>query len=99
MTWENVPDAFSTRLRVAVIGLLMAGEQDFVTLRRLTGASDGNLSSQLEKLVDAGFILRRRSFAGNKTRTTYLLTDVARTSYRAYVTLLVCSILDKSNAS
>lgn len=46
-----------SELRLAVISLLMTVEEaDFVYLRQQTGATAGNLSIQIDKLNNAGYV-------------------------------------------
>ena len=99
MTWESVPESFGNRLRVAIMGELCGGaeksggERDFVRLREATGASDGNLSTQLRRLEEAGYLHAEKCFVGRLPRTSYRATAAGVAAYRAYVTLLVSAIV------
>ncbi len=90
---ERIPEAFGNRLRLAVLAVLMEGERDFVTLRKKTGGSDGNLSTQLTHLEALGYIESKKELLAKKTRTTYRLTEEAREAYRRFLTLMVGSML------
>ncbi|HTN40975.1 MAG TPA: transcriptional regulator, partial [Asticcacaulis sp.] len=48
-------------------------------------ASDGNLSVQLRKLEEAGYVTIDKAFAGKKPVTTVTLTDTGRTAYIGYL--------------
>ena len=109
MVWESVPESFGNRLRVAIMGELCGGaqesggvrgsgvasggERDFVSLREATGASDGNLSTQLRRLEEAGYLHAEKRFVGRLPRTSYRATAAGIAAYRAYVTLLVSAIV------
>lgn len=75
-----------SQLRLAVISLLMSVEEaDFVYLREKTGATAGNLSVQLDKLAQAGYIKVVKEFAGKKPHTSCSLTDTGREAFERYV--------------
>ena len=60
-----------SELRLAIVSILIgADEADFVYLREATGATAGNLSVQLDKLAQAGYIETRHECGGNKQRTS-----------------------------
>lgn len=103
MVWESVPESFGNRLRVAIMGELCreGDSRDFVSLREATGASDGNLSTQLRRLEEAGYLHAEKRFVGRLPRTSYRATAAGIAAYRAYVTLLVSAIVgeEKSNHS
>jgi DNA-binding transcriptional ArsR family regulator len=61
--------------RLAILTALSACESaDFLSLRRLTGLSDGNLSVQLSKLEEAGLVNIQKQFVGKKTSTQLKIT-------------------------
>lgn len=57
-----------SELRLAVMSTLLSLEEaDFVYLREATGATAGNLSVQLDKLSEAGYItVEKGSSGGNR---------------------------------
>lgn len=66
-----------SQLRLAVMSILMNVEEaDFVYLRQTTESTAGNLSVQLDKLADAGYIDIEKGFAGKKTRTVCRVTPL-----------------------
>lgn len=78
-----------SQLRLAVVSLLLgADEADFVWLREKTGATAGNLSVQIEKLSEAGYISVRKEIVGKKPRTTCTLTEKGRQALDEYVSTL-----------
>ena len=75
-----------SELRLAVMSLLVAtGEADFVYLRKQTGATAGNLSVQLEKLRQAGYIDITKKFIGKRPNTSCRLTDEGMAAFEEYV--------------
>lgn len=57
---------------------------DFLFLIRQTGLTDGNLSSHMAKLEDAGYINIKKEFVGKKPRTMLSLTEQGRTEFQLY---------------
>jgi DNA-binding HxlR family transcriptional regulator len=85
--WE-IPAAFQSRLRLAVVAALMTGPKDFTALMKVTGATSGNLGKQMEILERDGFAACRRELLGRRPRSTYQLTETGRETFLAYVAML-----------
>lgn len=78
-----------SQLRLAVMSILMNVEEaDFVYLRQTTESTAGNLSVQLDKLADAGYIDIEKGFAGKKTRTVCRVNPLGRHAFETYVDAL-----------
>lgn len=75
-----------SQLRLSIMTLLLSVEEaDFTWLREQTGASAGNLSVQIDKLSEAGYIEVRKEFVGRKTRTSCRITELGRKAMEEYV--------------
>lgn len=61
---------------------------DFVFLRKQTGATAGNLSVQIDKLQQAGYIEVEKSFRGKMPCTVCRMTDTGREAFAEYVDAL-----------
>jgi DNA-binding MarR family transcriptional regulator len=71
--------------RLQVVWLLArGGSMDYLDLMRLTGLSSGNITTHLQKLVRASYILQTKSFVENRPRTTLRLTDMGKAAYEAW---------------
>jgi DNA-binding MarR family transcriptional regulator len=78
-----------SQLRLAVVSILMSvDEADFVYLRQETESTAGNLSVQLDKLSEAGYIATQRVLDGKKTRTVCRMTKKGRKAFEDYVEAL-----------
>lgn len=78
-----------SQLRLAIVSLLLTVEEaDFVWLKEKTGATSGNLSVQLDKLSEAGYISVRKEIVGKKPRTACSLTRKGRDALDEYVRTL-----------
>jgi DNA-binding HxlR family transcriptional regulator len=83
---SEIDDVIHGRLRLGVMAYLTgSGTADFNTLKAKLQASDGNLSVQLRKLEDAGYVAISKSFSGRKPLTQVSLTDKGRTAFVAYL--------------
>ena len=61
--------------RLAILTALSACESaDFLSLRRLTGLSDGNLSVHLSKLEEAGLVDIKKQYVAKKPSTQLKIT-------------------------
>lgn len=78
-----------SQLRLAIISLLLSVEEaDFNYLKEKTEATSGNLSIQLDKLSNAGYIEIRKEIVGKKPRTSCRLTQKGRDALDVYVASL-----------
>ncbi len=78
-----------SQVRLAILSLLIAVKRaDFNHLKNATGTTDGNLSTHLMKLEEAGYIRLVKSFSGKKPVTTCSLTEKGRAAFAAYLKAL-----------
>ncbi len=75
-----------SQLRLAIMSILVgADEADFVFIREKTGSTAGNLSVQIEKLCEAGYIKIIKSFRGKMPRTTCKITPAGIKAFEDYI--------------
>ena len=75
-----------SQLRLAVMTLLLSVEEaDFTYLKEKTDATAGNLSVQLDKLNNAGYIQVKKEFIGKKTRTSCKMTELGKEALEEYI--------------
>ena len=78
-----------SELRLAVMSILVVvGEADFSYLKEQAGATAGNLSVQIDKLAEAGYIAVEKGFKGKMPRTTCRITPEGTEAFRSYVKAL-----------
>ena len=78
-----------SQLRLAVVSLLVGlDEADFVYLKERTEATAGNLSVQIDKLSQAGYIEVEKGFEGKRPRTVCRITAQGRAAFAEYVDAL-----------
>ena len=74
------------RTRLGIISALAVNATlSFNQLKKLVGATDGNLSVHARKLEDAGYIACTKSFAGRLPKTEYRLTASGRRALEHYL--------------
>ena len=71
------------RLMIVMI-LEGAGEADFLYLQREGGFTQGNLSSHLAKLEEAGYVEIEKKFKGKLPLTVCRLTPSGRAAFAGY---------------
>ena len=70
MMFRELDPLLHSQLRLAVVSLLVGlDEADFVYLKEKTEATAGNLSVQIDKLSQAGYIDVEKGFEGKRPRT------------------------------
>lgn len=78
-----------SELRLAIMSLLISVEEaDFVYIREQTRASAGNLSVQLDKLNNAGYVKVTKTFKGKMPCTICKITSVGVKAFEEYVEAL-----------
>jgi len=78
-----------SQLRLQIISLLISVEiAEIGYLAGQTGATKGNISVQLTKLKDAGYIKVKKSFRNNYPLTTCNITTKGIEAFENYVTAI-----------
>lgn len=78
-----------SQLRLSILSILMSVEEaDFMYIKQKTEATMGNLSVQITKLEEAGYISVEKTFQGKRPRTVCRMTDVGREAFMEYVQAL-----------
>lgn len=83
---EKLDPLLHSQLRLAIMSILISNEvADFVYLKEKTEATAGNLSVQLDKLEEAGYIKIEKSFKGKKPHTSCRITKEGIHAFEDYV--------------
>ncbi len=87
--YKELDPLLHSQLRLAIMSILIASEEaDFVFIREKTGATAGNLSVQIEKLKEAGYITVKKTFRGKMPRTVCRKTPAGTDAFEKYVEAL-----------
>jgi len=83
---EPLDPILHSQLRLAIISLLIGVESaEFNYLLEKTGSTRGNLSVQITKLKDAGYITVKKSFRNNYPLTRCSVTGAGIEAFEKYV--------------
>lgn len=75
--------------RIAILSLLSVVEKsDFVFLKNSTGLTQGNLSSHLAKLENAGYVEIEKTFKGKRPLTLVQISDSGKQQFVTYLKML-----------
>lgn len=84
--FNDLDPILHSQLRLAVVSLLISvKEAEFTFLKEKTGATAGNLSVQIQKLKDAGYIDVVKQFKNNYPQTICKITPLGTTAFEEYV--------------
>jgi DNA-binding MarR family transcriptional regulator len=87
--FKELDPLLHSQLRLAVMSLLMSLESaEFTFIKDKTNSTAGNLSVQLDKLSEAGYIAIEKSFKGKKPLTTCKVTKKGIKAFEEYVSTL-----------
>jgi len=83
---DAVDDLIHGRLRMGIMAYLSAvNPASFPELLEKTGTSNGNLSTHLTKLENAGFVRQEKGFKGKRPQTLIYVTDSGRQAWIDYL--------------
>jgi len=87
--FKELDPILHSQLRLAVVSLLISTEAaEFTYIKEQTGASSGNLSIQITKLKEAGYIEVEKKFSNNYPLTLCRITAEGRKKFTDYVNSL-----------
>ncbi len=84
--YEELDKMLTQRVRLVIVStLIKVRSADFNYLKEVTHTTQGNLSHQLKKLKEAGYIDIEKKFVNNYPKTICRLTDKGREAFSRYV--------------
>lgn len=87
--YKDLDPLLHSQLRLAIMSLLISADiAEFTFIQEQTGATSGNLSIQITKLKEAGYIEVTKKFFGNYPQTLCQITPVGRQKFTEYVAAL-----------
>ena len=87
--FKELDPILHSQLRLAVISLLISvKEAEFTFLKEKTNSTAGNLSVQINKLKDAGYIDVTKQFSNNYPQTICRITPKGIDAFEEYVKAL-----------
>ncbi|MEL6862443.1 MAG: transcriptional regulator [Pseudomonadota bacterium] len=83
---SEIDDVIHGRLRLGIMAYLASvSPAIFGELKQKVGATDGNLSTHLRKLEDAGYVRQEKRFVGRRPQTRVFLTDAGRKAWLGWI--------------
>lgn len=87
--FKDLNPILHSQLRLAIMSLLVSEEKaNFNQIKELTKASSGNISVQIQKLQQAGYVIVKKSFKNNYPNTEVILTAKGLRAFEEYVNTL-----------
>jgi DNA-binding transcriptional ArsR family regulator len=86
MEFKELDPILHSQLRLAIVSLLISvKEAEFTFIREKTNATAGNISVQIQKLKEAGYIDVIKQFKDNYPQTICKITPVGINAFEEYV--------------
>ncbi|HYI77955.1 MAG TPA: transcriptional regulator [Chryseolinea sp.] len=87
--FKDLDPLLHSQLRLAIVSLLISLDSaEFTFIKEKTNSTAGNLSVQLDKLSEAGYVSVEKSFKGKKPVTTCRITKKGMKAFEDYVNTL-----------
>jgi DNA-binding MarR family transcriptional regulator len=88
-TFLNLDRVIHEKGRLAIMSLLAASpELSFTELRDTLGMTDGNVTTHIRTLQEAGYVSVAKTYQKNRPLTTCTLTPAGRKAFTAYINVL-----------
>jgi DNA-binding MarR family transcriptional regulator len=85
---EIIHQPLRLRIMAALNALPGTTGLEFARLKKLTGATDGNLGAHIDTLAKAGYVAVEKAFVGRKPQTTVTVTASGRAAFARHVATL-----------
>ncbi|MBW6502486.1 MAG: transcriptional regulator [Bacteroidales bacterium] len=84
--YEDLDPLLHSQLRLAIVSMLVTSEKiEFTHIKEETKAAAGNISIQIKKLQEAGYIDVEKTFKNNYPKTLLSITDKGVKAFESYV--------------
>jgi DNA-binding MarR family transcriptional regulator len=84
--YTDLDPLLHSQLRLAIISMLVASDRvEFTHIQSETKSAAGNISIQIKKLEDAGYIKVEKTFKNNYPNTILSITDQGIKAFESYV--------------
>ncbi|MFO8029557.1 MAG: transcriptional regulator [Cyclonatronaceae bacterium] len=86
LDYRKLDNLIHSRIRLALMSVLTRVDDiSFNELKKALNATDGNLSTHLSKLVDAGYVIVQKTTDGQKTESRYRITEKGLSKFAEYI--------------
>lgn len=88
-TFSQLDRVIHEKGRMGIMSLLAASaDLSFTEIRDTLGMTDGNVTTHIRTLQEAGYVAISKSYQNNRPLTTCALTPAGRKAFAAYINLL-----------
>lgn len=88
-TLQQIDRVIHEKGRLSIMSMLAASpELSFTELRETLQMTDGNLTTHIRTLQEAGYVAVAKSYRNNRRLTTVSMTSGGRKAFAAYLALL-----------
>ena len=84
--YKDLDPLIHSQLRLVIVSMLVSSEKvEFTHIKEETNAAAGNISIQIRKLQEAGYIKVEKTFKNNYPKTLLSITDKGVKAFESYV--------------
>ena len=84
--FKELDPILHSQLRLSIVSILMSVEEaEFTFIKESTGAAAGNISIQIKKLQEAGYVNVEKTFKNNYPNTSVSITSKGIKAFEEYV--------------
>ena len=84
--YKDLDPLLHSQLRLAIISMLVTSEKvEFTHIKEETKAAAGNISIQIKKLQEAGYIKIEKTFKNNYPKTLLSISEKGVKAFESYV--------------
>jgi len=84
--FKDLDPILHSQLRLSIVSILMTVEDaSFTFIKESTNAAAGNISIQIKKLQEAGYVKVKKTFINNYPNTTVSITSKGIKAFEDYV--------------
>lgn len=84
--YKDLDPLLHSQLRLAIVSMLVTSEKvEFTHIKEETKAAAGNISIQIKKLQEAGYIHVEKTFMNNYPKTMISITEKGLQAFESYV--------------
>ena len=84
--FNDLDPILHSQLRLSIVSILMTVEEaEFTFIKESTGAAAGNISIQIKKLQEAGYVKVEKTFKNNYPNTSVSITKKGIKAFESYV--------------
>ena len=84
--YKDLDPLLHSQLRLAIVSMLVNAEKvEFTNIKEETNAAAGNVSIQIKKLQEAGYINVEKTFMNNYPKTMISITGKGLKAFESYV--------------